>query len=55
MGVQDTVTSKDGETIGVGTHVSTKLRGGHREGDVEAIAMTEAEAQAENVKHPPKV
>ncbi|KAF2273226.1 uncharacterized protein EI97DRAFT_384031 [Westerdykella ornata] len=51
----DKVLSKQGEPIEVGDHVYTKIRGGRHEGDVEKIVRTEEEAQAEGVKHPPKV
>ncbi|RFU27877.1 hypothetical protein B7463_g8471, partial [Scytalidium lignicola] len=44
-----------GHNISVGDHVSIKIRGGHREGDVEKIVETEKEAEEEGVKHPPKV
>ena len=49
------IKDKDSEPIKEGDHVATKIRGGHREGDVEKIVTTEAQAKKEDVKNPPKV
>jgi len=49
------VESKQGEPIGEGDHVYTKIRGGRHEGNVDQIVTTEQEAEREGVKNPPKV
>ncbi|KAI4932717.1 hypothetical protein J4E85_003115 [Alternaria conjuncta] len=50
------VTSKNGEQIKEGDHVYTRIRGGRHEGDkVDKILANQEEADAEGVKHPPKV
>ncbi len=46
---------KHGNPIHEGDHVYTKIRGGHREGDVEKIVETQEQAKEANVKNPPKV
>ncbi|KAH9917258.1 uncharacterized protein B0H18DRAFT_1123711 [Fomitopsis serialis] len=52
---------KDGQPTEVGDIVYTKIRGGKREGEVEAIAQTQEEAErvseelGTSVKNPPKV
>jgi hypothetical protein len=46
---------KHGQEIRLGDHVYTKIRGGHREGDVEQIVETPEEAKKAGVKNPPKV
>jgi len=49
------VEDKKGNVIEEGDTVFTKIRGGKREGEVEKIVTTQAEAKKENVKNPPKV
>ncbi|KAF1839138.1 hypothetical protein BDW02DRAFT_564121 [Decorospora gaudefroyi] len=49
------IVSKNGEEIGEGDHVYTKIRGGRHEGDVEKIVMDREDADKEGVKNPPKV
>ncbi|OKL56741.1 hypothetical protein UA08_07731 [Talaromyces atroroseus] len=49
------IRDKHGNTIHRGDHVYTKIRGGRHEGEVEKIVMTQAEAEEEDVKNPPKV
>ncbi|KAI4666055.1 uncharacterized protein J4E78_003520 [Alternaria triticimaculans] len=50
------VTSKNGEQIKEGDHVYTRIRGGRHEGDkVDKVVANQEEADAEGVKHPPKV
>ncbi|KAI4629279.1 uncharacterized protein J4E87_003543 [Alternaria ethzedia] len=50
------VTSKNGEQIKEGDHVYTRIRGGRHEGDkVDKMVANQEEADAEGVKHPPKV
>ncbi|KAF8902883.1 hypothetical protein CPB84DRAFT_1678414 [Gymnopilus junonius] len=50
-----TVYDKNGKEISPGDLVTIKIRGGHQEGRVEKIVHTEADAEKEDVKHPPKV
>jgi hypothetical protein len=45
---------KDLKPIREGEKVWTPVRGGKREGVVEGIARTNAEAKKADVKHPPK-
>lgn len=49
------VQDKEGKPIEEGDDVWTPIRGGKREGEVEKIVYTEAEAKEADVKHPPKV
>ena len=49
------VKDKNSESVEEGDHVSIKIRGGQREGDVEKVVTTEAQAKKEDVKNPPKV
>ncbi|KAH9838722.1 uncharacterized protein C8Q71DRAFT_543442 [Rhodofomes roseus] len=57
----NSVQSKDGIPISVGDTVYTKIRGGRHEGEVEAIAHDQEEAEqvseelGTSVKNPPKV
>ncbi|TFY61667.1 hypothetical protein EVJ58_g4364 [Rhodofomes roseus] len=57
----NSVQSKDGKPISVGDTVYTKIRGGRHEGEVEAIAHDQEEAEqvskelGTSVKNPPKV
>jgi hypothetical protein len=51
----DKIQDKDGVTIQEGDQVWTKMRGGKHEGQVEKIVTTKEDADAENVKNPPKV
>ena len=46
---------KRGHEIKPGDHVYTKIRGGHREGEVEQVVETQQEAKEADVKNPPKV
>ncbi|CAG5182147.1 uncharacterized protein ALTATR162_LOCUS10015 [Alternaria atra] len=55
QGTENDVVSKNGEQIEEGDHVYTKIRGGRHEGDVNKIVTDQEEADAEGVKHPPKV
>ncbi|KAL1797380.1 hypothetical protein ACET3X_003986 [Alternaria dauci] len=55
---QDTgndISSKSGEQIEEGDHVNTRVRGGRHEGNVDKIVKDQEEADAEGIKHPPKV
>ncbi|CAI9630630.1 hypothetical protein GT037_003506 [Alternaria burnsii] len=52
---ENDVVSKSGEQIEEGDHVYTRTRGGRHEGNVNKIVMDQEEADAEDVKHPPKV
>ncbi|KAB2108848.1 hypothetical protein AG0111_0g3344 [Alternaria gaisen] len=52
---ENDVASKNGEQIGEGDHVYTRIRGGRHEGNVNKIVTDQEEADAEDVKHPPKV
>ncbi|KAK7732922.1 hypothetical protein SLS57_000865 [Botryosphaeria dothidea] len=52
---QQAVTSKEGQPIEEGDHVSTKIRGGRHEGDVEQVVITQDEAEKAGVQNPPKV
>jgi hypothetical protein len=51
----DQVKDKNAEPIKGGDKVWTPIRGGKREGTVEQVITTEAEAQQAGVKNPPKV
>ncbi|CAN9201694.1 unnamed protein product [Alternaria alternata] len=52
---ENDVASKNGEQIEEGDHVYTRIRGGRHEGNVNKIVTDQEEADAEDVKHPPKV
>ncbi|RYO27773.1 hypothetical protein AA0113_g12235 [Alternaria arborescens] len=56
---ENDVASKSGEQIEEGDHVYTRIRGGRHEGNqqgkVNKIVTDQEEADAEDVKHPPKV
>ncbi|KAI0069804.1 hypothetical protein K474DRAFT_1777144 [Panus rudis PR-1116 ss-1] len=54
------VKSKEGEPIEVGDNVSTRFRGGKREGEVEAVITSQKDLEETgdiglSVKNPPKV
>ncbi|KAJ5702826.1 hypothetical protein N7488_010374 [Penicillium malachiteum] len=51
----DPILDKKGQAITQGDYVLTKIRGGHREGEVEKVVTDQAEALAEKVTNPPKV
>lgn len=48
------IKDKNSEPIKEGDEVWTRFRGGKREGEVEKVVKTEAQASSENVKNPPK-
>ncbi|KAI0848826.1 hypothetical protein F5Y00DRAFT_262299 [Daldinia vernicosa] len=49
------ISDKQGQPIREGDAVWTKVRGGRREGDVDRVVESEAEARDAGVKNPPKV
>ncbi len=49
------VKDKDSIPIKEGDEVWTRIRGGKREGEVEGVVTSEAEAKEAGVKNPPKV
>ncbi len=49
------VRDKHGEPIKEGDYVYTRIRGGRREGEVDKVVTTQAEARKEGIKNPPKV
>ncbi|KAH6646747.1 hypothetical protein BKA67DRAFT_695292 [Truncatella angustata] len=51
----DHVEDKNSQPINEGDLIWTKMRGGKREGEVDKIVTTQAEAEESNVKNPPKV
>ena len=49
------VKDKHDEPIKKGDEVSTRIRGGRHEGEVDKIVTSQAQAEKEAVKNPPKV
>ena len=49
------VKDKHDEPIKKGDEVYTRIRGGRHEGEVDKIVTSQAQAEKEGVKNPPKV
>jgi len=51
----DEIRDKDSKPIEEGDVVWTRFRGGKREGEVDKVVETEAQASEAGVKNPPKI